>query len=77
MKQARTAPYETHAAAFIALVGLLTIGGFFFFQYVYYRSTCYGDFFINRLFYLLIISGIFCLIYHQFVWFFFQTNWEN
>jgi disulfide bond formation protein DsbB len=40
MKQARTAPDETHAAAFIALVGLLTIGGFFFFQYVLGYPPC-------------------------------------
>ena len=40
MKQARTAPDETYAAAFIALVGLLTIGGFFFFQYVLGYPPC-------------------------------------
>ena len=39
MKQART-PDETYAAAFIALVGLLTIGGFFFFQYVLGYPPC-------------------------------------
>jgi len=40
MKQARTEPDETYAAAFIALVGLLTIGGFFFFQYVLGYPPC-------------------------------------
>lgn len=40
MKQARTAADETFAAAFIALVGLLTIGGFFFFQYVLGYPPC-------------------------------------
>jgi disulfide bond formation protein DsbB len=40
MKQARTAPDETYAAVFIALVGLATIGGFFFFQYVLGYPPC-------------------------------------
>jgi disulfide bond formation protein DsbB len=41
MKQARTiAADETYAAAFIALVGLATIGGFFFFQYVLGYPPC-------------------------------------
>ena len=41
MKQARTIVVdETSAAAFIAFVGLATIGGFFFFQYVLGYPPC-------------------------------------